>query len=64
MKKPKPCRMCGKHHTRRGNHCSPECGFKFGLIVAKQLHEKKGIYYEEWKERWEAATGLKMKGEN
>jgi len=63
MRKSKTCLNCGNYHRRRGNHCCPECGFNFGLRVARQLNTKEGIYYERWKQRWEAATGLKMKGE-
>lgn len=62
-KQPKPCLNCGFPHTRKGNYCSFECGAEQITKVAKQLHEKKGSYYEKWKCRWQAATGLKLKGE-
>jgi len=60
QRKPKPCLNCGFPHTRKSNHCSPECGMDYMLQEIKQLHEKQGPHYERWKKRWEAATGLKL----
>ena len=62
MRKSKPCLVCGIPHTRRTLCCSPECGLEHYMMVLKQITKKKGPYYEKWKRRWEAATGLKIKG--
>lgn len=46
------CKMCGKrleHRTKSG--LCRECAMKKDLEVIKQLHEKKGFYYEKWKQR-------------
>jgi len=32
------------------------------MEVGEQMAKKQGPYYEKWKARWEAATGLKVKG--
>lgn len=63
MPEVKPCLNCGLNHFSKGNHCSPECGMEYMTKVINQLRAKKGPYYEKWKKRWVAATGLKLKTE-
>ena len=63
VKEPKICPVCGKSHRTRGNYCSIECGVQRILEAAQQQHNHEGPIYEVWKKRWQAATGLKLKGD-
>ena len=62
MVKVRLCVICGEPHTRRWVNYCYECGRGKEIDTWLQLHKKEGPIYEKWKARWEAATGLKMKG--
>lgn len=62
MAKVKLCVICGYDHSRRNVDYCYECGRKREIEAWTQLNKKEGPIYEKWKARWEAATGLKMKG--
>lgn len=63
MRKVKRCANCGDEFQGRGKFCSYVCGADAMFQANKQIEARKGPIYEKWKTRWEAATGLKMKGE-
>jgi len=62
MKQEKACLNCGRSHTGKGGYCSYKCGVEAMFDANDQIKRKDGPIYEKWKARWEAATGLKMKG--
>ncbi|GAG58077.1 unnamed protein product [marine sediment metagenome] len=61
MREARICPVCLTVHWRKGKCCSGECGVLYMAQVCAQLHAKKGPHYENWRRKWEAATGLKLK---
>jgi len=62
MRKVKLCGICNEPHKRRKVNYCYGCGRKREIEAATEIKRREGPYYEKWKARWEAATGLKMKG--
>jgi len=62
MNRVKICSICGEQHGRRKVSYCYTCGRIKEMEVGEQMAKKQGPYYEKWKARWEAATGLKVKG--
>jgi len=63
MRKKRYCANCGKVVPGKGKYCCYMCSFPATIDSIVQMKKKEGSIYEKWKGRWEAATGLKMKGE-
>jgi len=62
MERIRACVQCGRGHTRKDVSYCYDCGRKRLIEAVSQMQEKKGPYYWKWRIRWEAATGLKLKG--
>ena len=42
------CKDCGKDRQLSLKNLCIDCGTKRALLSARQMHEKKGYYYDRW----------------
>jgi len=62
MDKLKECPSCRRMFSGRSKYCRYQCAVEGMFDANNQIKTKDGPIYEKWKARWEAATGLKLKG--